>query len=50
MPLVERVEAEFKGTNARLEWPVGPDGSKTESETYRVVAVLDERRAALDKH
>lgn len=50
MPLVEHVEAEFRGTSAKLEWPVGPDGKKTESETYKVIAVLDERRAALDKH
>ncbi len=43
MPLVERVAAEFKGTTARLEWPVGPDGKKIESEKYNVVAVLDKR-------
>ncbi len=43
MPLVERVEAEFKGSTAKLEWPVGPDSKKTESEKYRIVAVLDKR-------
>jgi hypothetical protein len=43
MPLVEHVEAEFKGTTARLEWPIGPDSGKTESEKYTVVAVLDKR-------
>src|SRR5580692_2008900 len=43
MPLVEHVQAEFKGNIAKLEWPVGPDGKKTESEKYRVVAVLDKR-------
>lgn len=43
MPLVQHVEAEFKGSSARLEWPVGPDGKKTESETYKVVALLDKR-------
>ena len=43
MPLVERVEAEFKGSTAKLEWPVGPDGKKTESEKYKIVAVLDKR-------
>jgi len=43
MPLVEHVQAEFKGDIARLEWPVSPDGKKTESETYKVVALLDKR-------
>ena len=43
MPLVEHVQAEFKGNIAKLEWPVGPDNKKTESEKYRVVAVLDKR-------
>jgi hypothetical protein len=43
MPLVEHVQAEFKGNIAKLEWPVGPDGSKIESEKYKVVAVLDKR-------
>ncbi len=43
MPLVEHVQAEFKGNIAKLEWPVGPDGSKIESEKYKVVAVLEKR-------
>lgn len=43
MPLVEHVEAEFRGTTARLEWPVGPESRKIESEKYTVVAVLDKR-------
>ena len=42
MPLVEHVQAEFKGQIAKLKWPVGPDG-KTESETYTVIALLDKR-------
>jgi hypothetical protein len=40
MPMVDRVEAEFNGKRARLTWRVGPDGKKTESETYKVVALL----------
>jgi len=40
MPMVERVEAEFYGQNARLTWRVGSDGQKSASETYRVVALL----------
>lgn len=41
MPLVEHVEADFNGQRAKLKWPVSPDGRKTESETYKVVALLD---------
>lgn len=43
MPMVQHVQAEFKGSNAKLEWPVGADGKKTQSETYTVVAVLNKR-------
>lgn len=43
MPLVEHVQAEFKGNVAKLEWPVGPDDRRIESEKYKVVAVLDKR-------
>jgi hypothetical protein len=42
MPLVEHVQAEFKGNTATLKWPVGPD-AKIESETYKVLALLDKR-------
>ena len=41
MPLVNRIQVEFDGDNAKLMWPVSLDGSKTASETYKVVAVLD---------
>jgi type 1 fimbria pilin len=41
MPLVEHVEADFNGQRAKLTWLVGPDGRKMESETYKVVALLD---------
>ena len=43
MPMVERVEAEFIGQTAKLQWQVGSDGKKTESETYKVVAMLEKR-------
>ena len=43
MPLVEHVQAEFKGNIARLEWPVGSDEKRIESEKYKVVAVLAKR-------
>jgi hypothetical protein len=43
MPLVEHVEANFNGQSARLKWPVGQDGRKTESENYKLVALLNKR-------
>lgn len=43
MPMVQHVQAEFIGENAKLEWPVGTDGKKTETETYKVIAVLNKR-------
>lgn len=42
MPLVEHVEADFTAHSAKLKWPVGQDG-KIESETYKIVAILDKR-------
>jgi hypothetical protein len=43
MPMVEHVEAEFIGQSAKLKWQIGIDGKKTESETYKVVAMLEKR-------
>lgn len=43
MPLVEHVEANFDGPHARLKWLAGVDHPKTETETYKVVALLDKR-------
>jgi hypothetical protein len=45
MPLSEHVQAEFNGKTAKLKWPVGSDG-KNESETYKVVAMLDKQLIA----
>jgi hypothetical protein len=53
VPLVEDIRAEFAGDKAKLEWVVSLDGKKIQSETYKVLAVLnkpksdhvDERRA-----
>ena len=39
-PLVNDIEAEFKGKDAKLIWPASLDGQKTESETYTIVAVV----------
>jgi hypothetical protein len=45
MPLVEHVETELNGKNAKLKWPVGTDG-KIAAETYRIVAILDKQLIA----
>jgi hypothetical protein len=39
-PLVDNIEADFKGKKAKLYWPVSLDGKKFESETYKILAVL----------
>jgi hypothetical protein len=44
MPLVNNIQAEFRGDKAKLEWPVSLDGKKTQSETYKVLAVLDKAK------
>jgi hypothetical protein len=41
MPLVKDIQVEFKGKNAKLIWPVSIDGKKLESETYKILAVLE---------
>ena len=40
MPLTEHADAEFVGQSAKLSWTLEPNGHKTESETYKVVAML----------
>jgi hypothetical protein len=40
-PLVNNIEADFHGDNAKLEWVVSLDGKKKQSETYKVLAILD---------
>lgn len=40
-PLVNEIQTEFKGKDAKLIWPVSLDGKKFESETYKILAVLD---------
>jgi hypothetical protein len=39
-PLVDEIQAEFKGKTAKLFWPASIDGKKFESETYKILAVL----------
>jgi len=45
MPLVDTIEADFHGDKAKLEWVVSLDGKKTESETYKIVAILDKPKS-----
>jgi hypothetical protein len=48
IPLVETLQAEFHGDNAKLVWAVSLDGKKTQSETYKVLSVLDKPKG--DQH
>lgn len=41
MPFLNNIQADFKGSSAKLIWPVSLDGKKKESETYKIVAVLN---------
>ena len=41
VPLVEHIEAEFDGDNAKIKWVVSIDGKKLQDETYKILAVLD---------
>jgi hypothetical protein len=41
MPLIENIQAEFHGDKAKLTWVVSLDGKKTQSETYKVLAILE---------
>jgi hypothetical protein len=45
MPLVDNIYVEFHGDKAKLEWIVSLDGKKTQSETYKVLAVLGNPRS-----
>jgi len=40
VPLVDEIQAEFKGDKAKLIWPVSLDGKKMQTETYRILGVL----------
>jgi hypothetical protein len=40
MPLVDDIQADFKGKNAKLSWVVSLDGKKRDSETYKILAIL----------
>jgi hypothetical protein len=39
-PPINEIKADFKGSNAKLSWPISVDGKKGESETYRILGVI----------
>jgi hypothetical protein len=41
VPLIDEIQAEFDGDKAKLKWPVSIDGKKIESETYKILGILD---------
>jgi hypothetical protein len=47
VPLVEDIQADFHGDKAKLEWVVSLDGKKMQSETYKVLAILDKAQPPL---
>jgi len=40
IPLVDEIQADFHGDNAKLEWVVSLDGKKLQSETYKILGIL----------
>jgi len=40
-PLVDTIQAAFNGSNVKLIWPVSLDGKKMQSETYKILGILD---------
>jgi len=45
MPVVDSFQADFKGDNAKLIWPVSLDGKKMQSETYKILGILDKPKS-----
>lgn len=44
-PVVDDIKADFNGDNAKLIWPVSLDGKKMQSETYKILGVLDKPKS-----
>ena len=45
MPLVDSIQVDFNGDNAKLIWPVSLDGKKMQSETYKILGILDKPKS-----
>ena len=41
IPVADEIQADFDGGNAKLYWTVSVDGKKVESETYKVLGILN---------
>ncbi len=41
MLIVNEIQAKLSGDNAKLKWAVSIDGKKLDSETYKILAVLN---------
>ncbi|RRA49009.1 hypothetical protein [Acidipila sp. EB88] len=39
-PVIDTIETDFHGDNAKLIWPVSLDGKKMQSETYKILGIL----------
>jgi len=44
IPPGDNIQAEFKGKNAKLYWSVSVDGSKSDSETYKILTVEEAQK------
>ena len=44
-PLVDAIQADFKGDNAKLIWPVSLDGKKMQSETYKILGISEKPKS-----
>jgi hypothetical protein len=40
IPIVDNIRVEFDGDKAKLFWPVSIDGKKFQSETYKIIGIL----------
>jgi hypothetical protein len=45
MPLVDSIQADFNGDKAKLIWLVSIDGKKMQSETYKILGILDKPKS-----
>ena len=48
MPIGDSIEADFNGDNAKLIWPVSLDGKKMQSETYKILGILDKPQSKVN--
>jgi hypothetical protein len=44
-PIVDNIEVDFRADNAKLIWPVSLDGKKRQSETYKILGILEKPKS-----